>query len=372
MAKVLILTGAPERGALDWSADGLLSEFQESVAWFAGINADVDTDIDTDNGVNNNQLPCTDSSAPDHAAWRSLPLDRGNIPTSFLQERAINFNQGPDESVLGPDPEFLTTISLSFVSDNHDGEHSTILSQLYEHSVIADDELPSSQLLSQSTGQATSFLSDSTSSFLSGDGSQAGSIKGPILFRGSDLLRNLKDFPPAAYLLKIQPQPVIYNLIVGIISISQPRRIKTRWGATKYLAEVLVGDETKAGFAVTYWLPFDSVDESPLGGMRPRDIVLMQNVALNVFTNKVYGSSLRKNQTKIHLLYRVKLDSQDAGGYYNTFDVSSAGSAHPQLEKTRRVRDWVLNFVGRGEHDNGKAESRPRWDKPPADDTQLL
>ncbi len=366
MANVLILTGAPERGALDWSADGLLSEFQESIVQFAGINTDIDT------GVGNNQLPHTASSAPDHAAWRSLSLDRRNILASFLQDRAINFNQGLDESALGPGPEFLTTITLSFVSDDHGGEHSAILSQLYEHSVTVLDELPSSQLVSQSTGQATSFLSDSTSSFLSGDGSQAGSIKGPLLFRGSNLLRNLKDIPSAAYLLKIQPQTVTCNLIVGIISISQPRGIKTRWGATKYLVEVLVGDETKAGFAVTYWLPYDSVDESPLAGMRPRDIVLMQNVALNVFTNKVYGSSLRKDRTKIHLLYRVKLDSLDAGGYYNTFDVSSAGSAHPQLEKTRRVQDWVLNFVGRGEHDNGKAQPRPRWDKPPADDTQLL
>ena len=369
MAKVLILTGAPERGALDWSADGLLSEFQESIVQFAGINTDTNTD---NSGNKNNQLPHAASSAPDHAAWRLLPLDRGDIPTSFLQERAISFIQGPDESMLSPGPEFLTTISLSFVSDDHGGEHSAILSQLYEHSVTVYDELPSSHLVSQSTGQATSFLSDSTSSFLSGDGSQAGSIKGPLLFRGCDLLKNLKDFPSAAYLLKIQPQTVTCNLIVGIISISQPRGIKTRWGATKYLVEVLVGDETKAGFAVTYWLPSDSVDESPLAGMRPRDIVLMQNVALNVFTNKVYGSSLRKNTTKIHLLYRVKLDSQDAGGYYNTFDVSSAGSAHPQLEKTRRVRDWVLNFVGQGEHDIGKAQSRPRWDKPPADDTQLL
>ncbi|KAG7286177.1 hypothetical protein NEMBOFW57_008482 [Staphylotrichum longicolle] len=128
-----------------------------------------------------------------------------------------------------------------------------------------------------------------------------------------------------------------FNLIVGIISISQPRAVKTRWGATKYLVEVLVGDETKAGFAITYWLPYNSVDESPLAGLRPQDVVLVQNVALNVFNNKVYGSSLRKNLTKVHLLSRMKLDPQDTGGYYSTSDLSFPGSAHPQLEKTRRL-----------------------------------
>jgi hypothetical protein len=384
MAKILILTGAPEHSALDWSTDGLLSEFQESVAWFAGINTDRDNDMDNNTGslvddtvdalnTTNNLLPLSAPTASGHPAWRSLSMGRGGFTTSFSQEHAINFNHGPDESVFGPSPEFLDTVSLSFASDDPEGEHSTVLSQLYEHSVAAHHELPSSQLLSQSTGQATSFLSDTTSSLMSSGGSQAGSIKGPLLFRGSDLLTNLKDFPSAAYLLKIQPQTVTCNIIVGIISLSQPRAVKTRWGATNYLVEVLVGDETKAGFAVTYWLPSDTVDESPLAGLRPRDIVLMQNVALNVFTNKVYGSSLRKNLTKVHLLYRTKLDSQDPGGYYSTFDMSSAGSSvHTQLGKTRRVRDWVLAFVGRGNDEKGKAHLRPRWDKPPADDTQLL
>jgi hypothetical protein len=355
--KILIFTGAPEYNALDWTASGLLSEFQDTIARFAGATTET-------------RLPSTTSSAPEHAVWRSLSLDKATIPTGFSQQYAINVDYGPDETVFGPSPEFLDTVTLSFTSDGDDSAHNPVLSQFYEHSIAVHDELPSSQLVSQSTGQATSFLSDGTSSFLSGDGSQPGSIKGPILFRGSDLVGDLKSIPPAAYLLKIQPQTMTCNLIVGIISVSQPRAIKTRWGATKYLVEVLVGDETKAGFAITYWLPYDSVHESPLAGLRPRDIVLVQNVGLNVFAKKVYGSSLRKNLTKVHLLYRMKLDSRDAGGYYSASDLSAA-SVHPQLEKTRRVRDWVLNFVGRGTH-QAKMNRKPRWDRPPEDDTQLL
>lgn len=358
-SRVIILTGAPECGALDWSTDGLFSDFLENIAQFTGINA-------------SNELPLPVLPVSDHAAWRSLSLDKGGLLTRAPQAHALGLNHGPDDSAFELSPEFLTTHTLSFVSDGDDGEHNPILSQLYEHSMAAHDELSSSQLLSQSTGQVTSFLSDTTSSFLGGDGDQGGSIKGPLLFRGCEILTNLKNFPSAAHLLRIHPQTMTFNLIVGIISISQPRAVKTRWGATKYLVEVLVGDETKAGFAITYWLPYDSVDESPLAGLRPQDVVLVQNVALNVFNSKVYGSSLRKNLTKVHLLSRMKLDPQDTGGYYSTSDLSFPSSAQPQLEKTRRVRDWVLNFVGRGGQATGAAHARPRWDMPPEDDTQLL
>jgi hypothetical protein len=354
--KVLIFAGAPDSNALDWASTGLLSEFQNTVARFACVD------------TNHRVLP--ESSAPEHAAWRSLSLVKANIPTGFSQHYAFSLNNGP-QATPETNTEFLTTASLSFVSEGDEGDHNPILSQFYEYSLAVHQELPSSQLVSQSSAQVTSLLSDDTTSFMSDVGTQAESTREPLLFRGSDILGDLKNIPPAAYLLKIQPQTMTCNLIVGIISISQPRVIKTRWGSTKHLVEVLVGDETKAGFAVTYWLPSDSIADSPLAGLRPRDIVLMQNVALNVFTNKVYGSSLRKNLTKMHLLYRMKLDAQDTGGYYATSDLSSTRSAHPQLAKTRRVRDWVINFVGHGSREGPQTNPRPRWDRPPADDTQL-
>ncbi|KAL2132922.1 hypothetical protein VTI74DRAFT_3143 [Chaetomium olivicolor] len=359
--KFYIFAGAPEVHTLDWDSNGLLSEFQDAVVWLTGI--------DSGKGV----VPPA-PSAPDHAAWRSLSLDGTRLPSGDSQRHGYvpSFQYRRDDTDFGPSPEFLTTVSLSFTSDSEDGEPHPVLSQFYEHSMIAHQELPSSQLVSPSTMQPTSILSDDTASFMSGDGSQAEPTKGPLLLQGNNLVTDLKNVPSAAFLLKIRPETMTCNLVVGIISISQPRVVKTRWGEAKYLAEVLVGDETKAGFAITYWLPFDTVEESPLAGLRPRDIVLMQNVALNVFTNKVYGSSLRRNLTKVRVLYRLKMDSRDVGGYYSTSDLSSTGEVHPQLEKTRRVRDWVINFVGLGTHDPRKADLGPRWNRPPADDTQLL
>jgi hypothetical protein len=191
----------------------------------------------------------------------------------------------------------------------------------------------------------------------------------PLGNRRDIQLHHLKDVPSAAYIIRAQPATVTVNLIAGIISISAPRTIKTRWGSTSSLVEVLVGDETKSGFAITFWLPSDNVQDSELAGLRPQDVVLFQNVALNVFRKKVYGSSLRKGMTKVHLLYRRKLDRSDIGGHYSLDDLSSMRGGNLQLGKTRKVWEWVLNFVGTAPRaKEGRAAGRP-WDRPPPDDS---
>ncbi|KXX81545.1 hypothetical protein MMYC01_202740 [Madurella mycetomatis] len=357
--KVLIFAGAPESDALDWTSTELLSDFHDTITQFLG------------NSNTNYSAPLADSSASEHAAWRSLSLGRARIPTGFSQQYAFDFNYLPHSSATGNSTDFLTTPSISFASEGDDDESNAALSRFYEHSIAVYQDLPSSQLISCPGSQVTSFVSDGSTSFLSRDGSQAQPLRGPLQLRGSDILSDLENIPSVPYLLKILPQTMTGNLIVGIISISQPRMVKTRWGAMKHLVELLVGDETRAGFAITYWLPSDSVAESPIAGLRARDIVLMQNVALNVFAKKVYGSSLRKDLTKVYLLYRTRLDARDTGGYYSTAHLVSSNSTHPQLEKTRRVRDWVLNFVGQESHVESKTNPRVRWNRPPADDTQL-
>ncbi|KAK4232480.1 hypothetical protein QBC38DRAFT_2230 [Podospora fimiseda] len=374
--KLIILTGAPESNKLDWNPAGLLNEFQDSVARFAGINK-------------NNQPSPPTSSAQDLAVWRSLPLKKDQKHTGLTQQYdSITINSTA--------PEFFITELLSFTSDQ-DHDSNPVLSQFYEHSMAVHQEMPSSQLrLDDDMSQQAkdSLVSDGTS-FVSNEPSQPpAATKEPLQSRKASPFVDLKDIPSTAYLQKILPQTMSLNIIAGIISISQPRMIKTRWG-TKYLVEVLVGDETKAGFAITYWLPTDSVSASPLAGLRSGDIVLMQNVGLSAFMNKVYGSSLRKDLTKVKLLHRMKLDARDTGGYYTTHHLahsmkrrssrrtsqastSKPPDPHPELVKTRLVRDWVLNFVGTGDSAvkgakavNGKPNPRRRWEQPPDDDSQM-
>lgn len=380
--KVIILAGAPESSKLDWNTAGLLNEFQESVARFAGI----DTNIPE---------PPPNPPAQDVAVWRSLSLNKEQVHTGLTQQYAsFAFYGGPSGSIASTAPEFFTTDMVSFNPSQDDDEHNPILSQFYEHSIAIHQEVPSSQLLLEDgiSDQAESFVTDASTSFMSDNASQQSSVKEPLAFRGSSHHTDLKDIPSIAHLERILPQTMSVNIIAGIISISQPRMIKTRWGA-KHLVEVLVGDETKAGFAITYWLLADDVSKSPLAGIRPGDIVLMQNVGLSVFMKKVYGSSLRKDITKVNLLFRMKLDARDMGGYYSTSDLGSSvrrssrrrlqhstpKQPNLQLEKTRRVREWVLNFVGHGNHavkalktsNSSKPNPRRRWEQPPDDDSQM-
>ncbi|KAK3333779.1 hypothetical protein B0T19DRAFT_136595 [Cercophora scortea] len=380
--KILILAGAPENKALDWDPAELLTGFQHRIVQFAGL----DHQETAASWPKANALP--ESTAPANVAWRSIQLERTHMPTGFSQQRALRFAFGPGQSTA---PEFMSTaaavsFSTSFgddgsqegSQDHHDQDTGrSLLSQFYEHSLAVHEEMPSSFLPASDGSQDSSFLSDNANSLLSVDDSSADPLSEPLQFRGASQLSDLDSIPSAAYLDKIHPQTMTCNLIVGIISISQPKAVKTRWGSTRYLVEVLVADETKAGFAITFWLSSDSVAESVLAGLRPQDVVLMQNVALNSFMKKVYGTTLRKDLTKVHLLHRARLDARDNGGYYSASDLRSNRSAHAQLDKTRRVWDWVLRFVGheRGEGQRqrpGVAAPHHPWDRPPLDDSYSL
>lgn len=398
--KLLLLTGAPESHRLDWTPSTLLTSFQSSIAQFALLQP-ADPPSSTAHDV----------SIFDVAVWRSLSLQRTLIRTGFSQQHDLRF--------IGAFPsnaDFLTTASISFEAASQglsqqdaEEESSRLVAEFYEHSLAVHDDLASSQLLPHPDSQkATSFNTDAslvsettttTTTTTSGKDSEEGDsttaaddtmlLKAPLRpGRGGseDHLSDLEDIPPASYLVTILPATMTVTLIVGIISIAAPRTIKTHYGATKTLVEVLVGDETKSGFSVTFWLADDD-DEGVLAGLRSQDVVLMQNVALNVFRKRVYGGSLRKGMTRVGLLYRGRrIGKNDEGGYYGLKDLVKAGKGkqlHPQLEKTKRVRDWVLKFVGgRGcvnensvdrtkRKRKGTTATAPRdWNQPPPLDSQ--
>lgn len=411
--KLLVLTGAPESRRLDWTTPGLLlSSFQPSIARFAQLQPRPSHPPQP--------LPTQDTSALGLAVWRTLPLVRTHIPTGFSQQHDLH--------LLGAFPssaDFLNTASISLeaasqpaVPSQDEDEDAGLLAEFYEHSLAAahgscqprqDPAVATSDasFVSDTNSNARSFTSEdettanTTTTFFGGDTTTA--LKTPLRpgwagGRGAEHLSDLEDIPPAAYLLSVAPQTVTVTLVAGIISIAAPRAVDARrgrgggrggGGAPRTLVEVLVGDETKSGFAVTFWL--SGADAAGMGevlaGLRGQDVVLMQNVALNVFRGKVYGGSLGRGMTRVHLLYRAKFDEGDVGGYYSRVDLAKVGRegpgrpAHPQLEKTRRVRDWVLKFVGggagigektSGKHRKGKKRVPPlrQWNQPPPLDSQ--
>ncbi|KAI0391932.1 hypothetical protein F5Y17DRAFT_438562 [Xylariaceae sp. FL0594] len=363
--KVIIIAGAPEAHLLDWAPSTLLNHFLEPFVKFAGLETSHET-------AGNKTFPSTLDGV---AVWRSIPLRRERIPTGFSQVQAL---ARPYQGTA----DFFNTLSASASFDagpNPTADESTqdIIDQFYDHSLAIHEDMSSSQL--QPTGSSideSSFditgevSSDFTESF--GDLSHEADRPPQLVDFGH--LSDLEDLPNARYLESIQPQTMTVNIIVGVISVTQPRVVKTRWGYSKTLVELVVADETRSGLTVTFWLsPEQTPANALLQTLRRQDILLLRNVALGVFMNKVHGHSLRKGHTKIHLLHRRRMDKNDQGGLYTMKQVTSAKAADPQLSKTRRVWEWLLHFVGDGgttlpgSRRDLKRKALRRWDMPPAD-----
>ena len=334
----LLFAGAPQSSSLDWEQPGLLENFSESFIRFAHLDAQ------------QNVSAASPSASSPHPAWRSLPLERRHLATGLSQNHGWQKEyQGASFFTTSDINSFLSSQSPISPGDSHASSQSAqeVLSQFYEQSYAIHEDIASSQL--RTSGTSGSFYSDT--SFISETSLDSHSFGQRIEIPNAGYVSDLKDIPNAAHLNSIQPQTMTVNLIVGIISLLPPRAIKTRRGADVELVEVLVGDETKSGFGVNFWLSagqgLEGDMRSVLAGLRVQDVVLMRNVALSSFKGKVYGQSLRREMTKCVLLYRNRIDRLDVGGCYSAADLEWS-DGNPQVEKTRRVRGWGLRFVGVG------------------------
>ena len=358
-SNVLLLTGAPSAASLDPSA--YLDDFSEP---FHAI-------LSSSNP--HNILSSSSNTQPSHAIWRSLRLNRQPLHTGLTPIHDID-----DLPTHAHHRDFFNSASIvscgaANQASAQDGEDAQdLLTQFYEQSLAIHNPLPSSQLDDTSHANETTHLDETsfiTTSSLSNTTATSAQPPPPVI---PAHLSDLEDVPTAAQLLSLHPQTITLNVIAGILSIAQPRAVTTRWGKTLSLVEILLGDETRSGFSVTFWLAGDNdANSETLHTLQRQDVVLLQNVALHVFRGKVYGQSLRRGQTKVHLLWRRR----GPGGCYRNRDLAAAaagkngGNRNPQLEKTARVKEWVLRFVGADSGTAGKTEVLKGWDKPP-DDTQ--
>lgn len=350
--KVMLFAGAPAPSTVN-EASCTITNLDPRLEGFLGLNALSHT------GSRSQEGDDKPSQSLRYAPWRAISL-KTHAPLSFSQTHQV------DNSATAFDGNyFFTTADVSGLSEDVTRsfqEAEEILSQFCEQSLAAHNPVPSSQLEGETT--YPSFTSLEETSFLSTISATKSEVT-PRELGVAGHLSDLEDIPPPKDILAAIPSTITVNLIVGIISIAQPRTVTTRWGRQLSLVEVLVGDETRSGFAVTFWLSSDSVSASTISKLRRQDVVLLRNVALHVFRNKIYGQSLRKGLTQINLLWR-----RDGSGYYSTRQLSKGRQGNPQMEKTRRTKDWVLHFVGAdGRSEAGRKRPRKSWDQPP-DDTQ--
>lgn len=323
--KVILLMGAPTTQSLQWDESELL-------------NAPV--------------APFHDPGDNHKEPW-PFPEDHP-VKWRLLYDQPI-IDQPYDDIGLGRnnDTPFFTTEGLKETV----GEDS-VLSQFYDHSFAVHEtsevSVPGSfsgdPSLHESTDSGPRAASTTDSSAISSNKQILLPINGPV--------SALQDVPSASYLRSIVPQTVTVNLIVGIITVQAPRRVVTRqWKRELDIIEMVVGDETGTGFAVTFWLPpsprgsgdnNNDIDElgRSLDGLRPRDIVLLRMVGLSSFQERVYGQSLRKGVTQVNLLHRKRADTTDPGGIYGVRHLNANRSGiDPVVDKVRRVREWIRCFV---------------------------
>jgi len=221
--KTVLFTGAPLPRTLNYGEDALTADL---LSCFAS------------NGLCGHlQLQ---SSIPQ---WRSLPLQQIHLPTGLTQPSRTE--TAFDET------SFLSVTDVPFVSSTGNEADSLIssnsvvdedvLSQYYEHSFTVHEDIPTSQIIGP--GSTQSSYDPGECSIDSSFDDPALSQYHPVIARlQSGHISDLKEAPNANYLHSISPQTMTVNLVVGIISVSQPHVIRPRRGGRAVeLVEMALG-----------------------------------------------------------------------------------------------------------------------------------
>ncbi|GFG01285.1 hypothetical protein IFM5058_00379 [Aspergillus udagawae] len=335
--KLIFLMGAPTQQNLCWDEEELLDS---PIFPFSGPDVEVQV----------NQ-PVSKSHA---VKWRLL-----QDPKVQEQERGNAWPEAGRHAIFLRSQDLTTLNGISSISPDN-----SAISQFYDHSFAVHEaseiSVPGAHL--GDSMQESGLSADSTGTSVASSSDREAPELGSLAIQGC--LSDLKDIPSATYLQSIVPQTMTVNLIVGIIAIHPPRRIVTRqWKRELDLVEVVVGDETRTGFGVTFWLPLGDETNAngrcdieaqklrtSLSSLRPRDIVLLRMVGLSSFRERVYGQSVGRGVTKVDLLHRQRIDATDAGGIYSvrrlqTFRDDETKHGDLQLMKVCKVREWIRLFV---------------------------
>ncbi|KAK1450886.1 hypothetical protein CCUS01_11426 [Colletotrichum cuscutae] len=305
MPKVIIFAGAPEA---DWSSpDSLLLSGPPALP--VSTPTSTSTSLSPSTPATQNGADTTTIALP---SWRSLPLYHKPLTTGYSQPHGLPSN------FLPPAHFFSLSWDAHQETANNDTTTTTdsqdpLSQQFCNHSLALHHDLASSQLPpppsssqppaqqnpsrhrdnnSFNTTATDSFISETTDSFQDTTADLSTSTPRPPLLTSTHHLSDLEDIPPAPSLLRLAPQTVTVNLIAGVISVSTPRSVTTRWGSELSLVEVLLGDDTRAGFGVTFWLPAmpppppaaaksagkpATADPTSPANLRGQDVVLLQN-----------------------------------------------------------------------------------------------
>jgi hypothetical protein len=378
MSRMIVLTGAPEQSKLDWS--------EKSLSPPAHLE-----------NVSQTPQPVSKPS------WRQLNTEklqmRPILPKLDIGRRPPNASDTQSTEFFVPSDFVAQESPGSDVSGDESNPSGTslesspeALADFYDHSFTIHSAIPSSDQSQLSDAPPQTPIYESSQDMAPMPTTPGGGIiRTPSQRRLSqaprpNTLTDLRFVPNASYLSSIAPQTMTVNLIVGIISISPPRRVTTgkSYGKPRQqeIVELTVGDDTKTGFNITLWMPpnmhvgWRDRDEAVDAGqpannsgarsnlrravkeIRPRDVVMLQHVALSEYKGKVHGQSLKGDVTKLDLIFRKRVDDDDLQGCYTASNLRNP--TDPQIKKCKAVRDWLVEFVGEPMAERGKGKKGRR------------
>ncbi|KAF2264640.1 hypothetical protein CC78DRAFT_568124 [Lojkania enalia] len=252
-------------------------------------------------------------------------------------------------------------------------EKTTVLDDdVLQHSLVFHDTLSSSQIkLDAEADRTVSFSLSLSNSSQSGaaEPDQQGETEqiGAILQVPPNLvITSLSDLPGSRHLHSIYPQTLTPSLLCVLATPVESREMLIRRGGHRmHFFEINVADKTRSGFKISFWFrpknnasrtTYD-VQESLLQTLEQAkvgDILLLRNIALNVFRNEVYGQSLNAAITRARTVVEVVM-KRDGSSYYQLSMLPSVLE-----EKFWRVQKWASFHVASDHVASGKRKRSTR------------
>lgn len=124
------------------------------------------------------------------------------------------------------------------------------------------------------------------------------------------------------------------------------------------LREIIVADDTKGGFKVSFWQK-PSAGSEPQNALRQTlqrikagDILLLRNIALNTFRDNVYGQSLNLSIARVQTSVQVLM----SGTGVSSRQLGALPA--PVVTAFMRVKKWANVHVASDVHRKRKDESQ--------------
>ncbi|CAO2655598.1 Nn.00g044010.m01.CDS01 [Neocucurbitaria sp. VM-36] len=305
------------------------------------------------------QTPAQDTTAA--FKWRRLTSQRLRTGWSqpYLPGSSLQHHQGDlsfsipsaHQAVIFPEGD-TTNMDATATFDEQPSETEGFLQQ----SFIFHDTLLSSQVLpdaeADNTVASASFLTasfDTTSEFSSP--SRIDGHNSTLQIPPTMAVTSLGSLPNARHLRLLYPQTLTRNLLCVLTTNPERREVFVRKGGYKMdLWEVMVADDTRSGFKVSFWIrpPRDSNKNQTnaqaallqaLERVKIGDILLLRNIAITSFRDTVYGQSLNPAITRARTTIDVLLKS-------SAVSVGHLGGLQAPINETfKRVKRWARTHV---------------------------